>query len=59
MIQQAAPATGVALFVANIGNPATLTDRVTAFHRGWWIMAGIALMSLIPTHFYIGRRTAS
>jgi hypothetical protein len=21
--------------VTNIGNPATLTDRVTAFHRGW------------------------
>jgi EmrB/QacA subfamily drug resistance transporter len=57
MIRQASLAIGVALFVAIIGNPVTLSDRVTAFHRGWWIMAGVALMSLIPTHFYIGRRT--
>jgi hypothetical protein len=30
MIQQAAPATGVALFVANIGNPAMLTERISS-----------------------------
>jgi MFS family permease len=49
MIRQAALAVGVALFIAIVGAPATLDARVTAYHRGWWIMAAITLLGLIPT----------
>jgi hypothetical protein len=49
MIRQAALAVGVALFVAIAGSPATLAAKVSADHRGWWIMAGIILLGLIPT----------
>jgi EmrB/QacA subfamily drug resistance transporter len=49
MIRQAALAVGVALFVAIAGSPATLAAQVSAYHRGWWIMAGITLLGLIPT----------
>jgi EmrB/QacA subfamily drug resistance transporter len=53
MIRQAALAVGVALFVAIAGSPATLAARVTAFHRGWWIMAAITLLGLLPTFYLI------
>ena len=53
MIRQAALAIGVAIFVAIVGSPATPVERVTAFHRGWWIMAPIAALGLIPTFFLI------
>jgi EmrB/QacA subfamily drug resistance transporter len=56
MIRQAALAVGVALFVAIAGSPATLGARVTAYHRGWLIMAAITLLGLIPT-FYLIRNT--
>jgi hypothetical protein len=38
MIRQAALALGVALFVAIVGAPDSLHERITAFHRAWWIM---------------------
>jgi EmrB/QacA subfamily drug resistance transporter len=53
MIRQAALAVGVAIFVAIIGSPSSLTERVAAFHRGWWIMAGIAALGLIPNYIFI------
>ena len=53
MIRQAALAVGVAIFVAIIGSPASLPERVAAFHRGWWIMAAIVALGLIPTFFFI------
>jgi hypothetical protein len=56
MIRQAALAIGVAIFVAIVGSPASLSDRITAFHRGWWIMAALTLAGLIPTWLYIRRR---
>jgi len=28
-------------------------ERVAAFHRGWWIMAAIAALGVIPTFFLI------
>jgi EmrB/QacA subfamily drug resistance transporter len=57
MIRQAALAVGVALFVAIIGTPATSLERLTAFHRGWWIMAAISALALIPNYLFI-RATA-
>ena len=45
-----------ALFVAIAGSPATLGAGVTAYHRGWLIMAAITLLGLIPT-FYLIRNT--
>jgi hypothetical protein len=56
MIRQAALAVGVAAFVAIVGSPSTLAERVTAFHRGWWIMAAIAALALIPNYIFIRTR---
>jgi len=56
MIRQAALAVGVAMFVAIVGVPASLAERVTAFHRGWWIMAAVAALSLIPNYIFIRAR---
>jgi hypothetical protein len=53
MIRQAALAVGVAIFVAIIGTPSSLIERVAAFHRGWWITAGIAALGLIPNYIFI------
>jgi EmrB/QacA subfamily drug resistance transporter len=56
MIRQASLAVGVAIFVAIIGSPTSPLDRVAAFHRGWWIMAGIASLGLIPNYIFIRAR---
>ena len=56
MIRQAALAVGVAVFVAIIGSPSTLPERIAAFHRGWWIMAGVTLLALIPNFIFIRAR---
>ncbi len=53
MIRQAALAIGVAIFVAIVGSPATPVERVAAFQRGWWVMAPIAALGLIPTFFLV------
>jgi EmrB/QacA subfamily drug resistance transporter len=53
MIRQACLAVGVAIFVAIIGTPASPLAREAAFHKGWWIMAAIVMLSLIPTFFLI------
>jgi EmrB/QacA subfamily drug resistance transporter len=53
MIRQASLAVGVAIFVAIIGSPASQAERVAAFHRGWWIIAAIVMLGLIPTFFLI------
>jgi EmrB/QacA subfamily drug resistance transporter len=49
MIRQAALAVGVAIFVAIVGSPSSALERVARFHQGWWIMAAIVALSLIPT----------
>jgi EmrB/QacA subfamily drug resistance transporter len=56
MIRQAAIAIGVALFVAIVGTPLSLQERVAAYHRAWWIVAALSLLSIIPTQLIIGRR---
>jgi EmrB/QacA subfamily drug resistance transporter len=53
MIRQAAIAVGVAIFVAVVASPASPAARVSAFHRGWWIMAVITALGLIPTFVLI------
>ena len=42
------PLLSVPVFVAVLGHPATATERLAAFQRGWWIMAVVALTSLVP-----------
>jgi EmrB/QacA subfamily drug resistance transporter len=49
MIRQAAIAIGVAIFVAIIGSPASPEERLAAFRLGWWVMAAITALALIPT----------
>jgi hypothetical protein len=56
MIRQAALAIGVAIFVTIVASPASPMARLEAFHRGWWIMAGITALGLIPTFFLIRRK---
>ncbi len=56
MIRQAALAIGVAIFVTVVASPASPIARLDAFHRGWWIMAGITSLGLIPTFFLIRRK---
>jgi MFS family permease len=53
MIRQAALAIGVAIFVAIVGSPSSLAAQVEAFHRGWWIMAAVAALGLVPTLLFI------
>ena len=51
MIRQAALAIGVALFVAIIALPAP--SPAVAFHRGWWIMAAIMMLAVIPVLLFM------
>jgi EmrB/QacA subfamily drug resistance transporter len=53
MIRQAFLAVGVAIFVAIIGSPASPLARLNAFHEGWWVLAVIVALGLIPTVLYI------
>ena len=56
MIRQAALAVGVAIFVAVVGVPASPAERLAAFQLGWWIMAAITAVSLVPTLWLIRTR---
>jgi hypothetical protein len=58
MIRQAAIAIGVAIFVAVIALPVSPTGRLAAFHLGWWLMAAITAIGLVPTYALI-RQTRS
>jgi MFS family permease len=49
MIRQSALAVGVAIFVAVIASADTFAARLAAFHAGWWLMAAITALGLIPT----------
>lgn len=51
MIRQAALAIGVALFIAIIALPAS--SPAAAFQRGWWIMAAIIALAMIPTLLFM------
>lgn len=59
MIRQAAIAIGVALFVAIVGMPGSLQERIAAYHRAWWVITVLALFSIIPNQLFIGRRRPS
>ncbi len=56
MIRQAALAVGVAIFVAVVASPDSPAARLAAFHRGWWLMAAITALSLVPTLVFIRAR---
>jgi len=49
MIRQTAMAIGVAVFVAIIGSPQDAQERLETFRFGWWVMASVTLISLVPT----------
>lgn len=53
MIRQAAMAIGVALFVAIVASPPTPEARLDAFRLGWWCMAAITILALVPTYRYL------
>jgi EmrB/QacA subfamily drug resistance transporter len=53
MLRQAAIAIGVAIFVAIIGTPASAEERLAAFQLGWWVMAAITALSLVPTLLFL------
>lgn len=58
MIRQAALAIGVAIFVAVLATPLSMTERIVSFHRGWWIMIAFTLAGLVPNYLFIRRKTA-
>jgi len=47
MIRQVGMAIGVAVLVALLGTPGSRAGRLAAFHRGWWVIAGIALAGVV------------
>jgi EmrB/QacA subfamily drug resistance transporter len=59
MIRQAGIAVGVAIFVTVVAAPASPVARLAAYHRGWWIMAVITALSMIPTLMLIRTRRPS
>jgi EmrB/QacA subfamily drug resistance transporter len=59
MIRQAAIAVGVAILVTLGASPASPTAQLTAFHRGWWILAMITASGLIPTFWLIRPRATA
>jgi MFS family permease len=48
MTRQTFLAIGVAFLVAVLGEPHSSLDRLMAFDRAWWIMAGLTMLSLVP-----------
>jgi EmrB/QacA subfamily drug resistance transporter len=48
MIRQTAMAIGVAMFVAIVGTVHSPLERLAAYQRGWWIMAGLTALGFIP-----------
>ena len=59
MIRQAAIAIGVAIFVAIIGAPTSSQERLDSFRIGWWVMAAITALALIPTFLMLRPRGSS
>jgi MFS family permease len=58
MIRQTGFAVGVAIFVALVGSPGSAEAHLAAFHRAWWVMAGITVFGLIPLLLLRRRRHA-
>ncbi|RXT39217.1 MFS transporter [Bradyrhizobium betae] len=56
MIRQASLAIGVAIFVAIVGSPSSLPERLVAFQRGWWVMVAIVALGLVPTFVYLRQK---
>ncbi|MET7245344.1 DHA2 family efflux MFS transporter permease subunit [Methylobacterium sp. EM32] len=48
MVRQTAIALGVAILVAVIGGPDTVSGRLAAYEHAWWLMGAVALAGLIP-----------
>lgn len=57
MVRQAAIAIGVAIFVAIVGSPSSLSERLNAFEFGWWLLAAITALTMIPTIKLLGSST--
>ena len=56
MIRQIGLAVGVAILVAVLGAPVTAAQRLSAFERGWWVAAAIALAGVVPALLLLRRR---
>jgi EmrB/QacA subfamily drug resistance transporter len=48
MTRQTFLAVGVAMLVAILGSPASPLERLAAFDRAWWVMAGLTLLCFLP-----------
>ena len=57
MIRQIGLAIGVAVLVAVIAVPASSAARLAAFQRGWWVVAAISLVSVVPALVLLRRRS--
>jgi MFS family permease len=54
MIRQIGLAVGVALLIAVLGTPRSPAAHLSAFDRGWWVFAGIAVAGIIPALWLLG-----
>jgi hypothetical protein len=59
MIRQTGLALGVAMLVAIVGAPHSPLERLAAFERAWWIMAGLTMLSLVPLLLLIKPKPAT
>jgi EmrB/QacA subfamily drug resistance transporter len=59
MIRQTAMAIGVAMFVAIVGTVHSPLERLAAYERGWWIMAGLTALGFIPMLLLIRPKPAA
>jgi hypothetical protein len=59
MIRQTAMAIGVAMFVAIVGKVHSPLERLAAYQRGWWIMAALTALGLVPMLLLIRPKPAA
>ncbi|WP_232631767.1 MFS transporter [Methylobacterium sp. Leaf118] len=53
MVRQAAMAVGVAVLVAVLGSPQDPAARVAAYQNGWWLLALMTLVGLLPAWLFL------
>ena len=56
MLRQASIAIGVALFVAIVGSPVSLQARLEAYQFGWWFLAALTTLTLVPAFKFLNTK---
>lgn len=59
MMRQTGLAIGVAIFIAVLGTPVGASAALQAFQRGWWVLAGLSFVAVIPAFLFMRLKTDS